>query len=80
MTAHWEHQLHDMADKKCAYQPFMAALEQQVTALMEQVKVSDVPPSLRSLTSPEFKPRAKKRSYAKKSTSAKPKAAPKRKS
>ncbi len=80
MTAHWEHQLHDMADRKCAYQPFMAALEQQVTALMEQVKVSDVPPSLRSLTSPEFKPRAKKRSYAKKSTSAKPKAAPKRKS
>jgi DNA topoisomerase IA len=47
MTAHWEHQLHDMADRKCAYQPFMAALEQQVTALMEQVKVSDVPPSLR---------------------------------
>ncbi|PSU62592.1 DNA topoisomerase III [Photobacterium phosphoreum] len=80
MTAHWEHQLHDMADRKCAYQPFMAALEQQVTALMEQVKVSDVPPSLRSLTSPEFKPRVKKRSYAKKSTSAKPKAAPKRKS
>ena len=71
MTAHWEHQLHDMADKKCAYQPFMAALEQQVTALMEQVKVSEVPPSLRSLTSPEFTPRTKKRSYAKKSTAAK---------
>ncbi|PSU22856.1 DNA topoisomerase III [Photobacterium kishitanii] len=80
MTAHWEHQLHDMAERKCAYQPFMAALEQQVTALMEQVKVSEVPPSLRSLTSPEFKPRAKKRSYAKKGTSAKTKSVPKSKS
>ncbi|WP_305845683.1 DNA topoisomerase III [Photobacterium kishitanii] len=80
MTAHWEHQLHDMAERKCAYQPFMAALEQQVTALMEQVKVSEVPPSLRSLTSPEFKPRAKKRSYAKKGASAKTKSVPKSKS
>ncbi|PSW21040.1 DNA topoisomerase III [Photobacterium sanctipauli] len=74
MTAHWEHQLQDMADKKCAYKPFMDALEQQVSALMEKVKHSEVPQSLRDLKSPEpFK--GKKRRYnkggAKKSTGSK---------
>ncbi|MGF1700551.1 DNA topoisomerase III [Photobacterium makurazakiensis] len=64
MTAHWEHQLQDMADKKCAYKPFMDALEQQVASLMEKVKHSDVPQSLRDLKSPEpFK--GKKRRYTK---------------
>ena len=53
MTAHWEHQLQDMADKKCAYKPFMDALEVQVTQLMEKVKTSEVPQSLRDLKSPE---------------------------
>jgi len=43
MTAHWEHQLQDMADKKCAYQPFMDALQQQVSQLIEKVKYSEVP-------------------------------------
>ncbi|MGF1683362.1 DNA topoisomerase III [Photobacterium minamisatsumaniensis] len=64
MTAHWEHQLQDMADKKCAYKPFMDTLEQQVVSLMEKVKHSDVPQSLRDLKSPEpFK--GKKRRYTK---------------
>ena len=70
MTAHWEHQLQDMADKKCAYQPFMAALETQVHRLMTQVQTSEVPRSLLSLTSPEpFK--GKKGRYSKKGGSAK---------
>lgn len=70
MTAHWEHQLHDMAEKKCAYQPFMDALESQVSRLMEKVKTSDVPQSLRDLKSPEpFK--SKKGRYSKKAGGAK---------
>ncbi|MDV5170522.1 DNA topoisomerase III [Photobacterium rosenbergii] len=62
MTAHWEHQLQDMADKKCAYKPFMDALEVQVAQLMEKVKTSEVPQSLRDLKSPEP---FKKRRYSK---------------
>ncbi|MDX1303747.1 DNA topoisomerase III [Photobacterium sp.] len=61
MTAHWEHQLQDMADKKCAYQPFMDALQQQVHQLMDKVKYSDVPISLRELKSPEPRQAGKKR-------------------
>ncbi|OAN13613.1 DNA topoisomerase III [Photobacterium jeanii] len=73
MTAHWEHQLQDMAEKKCAYQPFMDALQERVQSLMEKVKHSEVPPSLRSLKSPEFKKGGgKKRRYTKrKSTKSK---------
>ncbi|STO58031.1 DNA topoisomerase 3 [Grimontia hollisae] len=49
MTAHWERQLQDMAEKKGAYQPFMAALESELTMLMETVRLGPVPDSLRSL-------------------------------
>ncbi len=49
MTAHWEHQLQAMADKKQAYLPFMQALQQRIASLMEQVKTSPIPDSLRSL-------------------------------
>ncbi|MCM0147492.1 DNA topoisomerase III [Photobacterium galatheae] len=49
MTAHWEHQLQDMADRKCAYQPFMTALQQQIQQMMDSVKQGEVPPSLRGL-------------------------------
>ncbi|KLV03896.1 DNA topoisomerase III [Photobacterium aquae] len=66
MTAHWEHQLQDMADRKCAYSPFMAALESQVTALMDKVKNSEIPPSLRDLKSLE--PAKGARRYRKSST------------
>jgi DNA topoisomerase III len=65
MTAHWEHQLQDMADKKCAYQPFMDALQQQVGQLMDKVKYSEVPESLRQLKSPEPRKPMKKRRYTK---------------
>ncbi|HIF9177254.1 TPA: DNA topoisomerase III [Photobacterium damselae] len=68
MTAHWEHQLQDMAERNYAYQPFMAALTTQVTQLMEKVKTCEVPESLRSLTSPEPKKGfGKKRNYSRKS-------------
>ena len=65
MTAHWEHQLQDMAEKKCAYQPFMDALQERVQQIMEKVKHSEVPPSLRELKSPEPFKGGKKRRYSK---------------
>uniref|UniRef100_A0A5Q0TD86 DNA topoisomerase 3 n=1 Tax=Vibrio algicola TaxID=2662262 RepID=A0A5Q0TD86_9VIBR len=71
MTAHWEHQLQAMAEKQQPYAPFMHALEQQIANLMQQVKTSGVPESLRSLPKvdkPAFK---RKRSFAKKSTPSK---------
>ncbi len=49
MTAHWEYQLQAMAEKNQAYQPFMQGLEQSVTALMNGVKSSPVPESLKGL-------------------------------
>ncbi|MCW8328330.1 DNA topoisomerase III [Photobacterium sp. SDRW27] len=65
MTAHWEHQLQEMAEKKCAYQPFMEALQSQVQQMMDNVKHSEVPPSLRELKSPEPFKGGKKRRYSK---------------
>jgi len=65
MTAHWEHQLQDMAEKKCAYQPFMEALQSQVQQIMDKVKHSEVPPSLRELKSPEPFKGGKKRRFSK---------------
>ncbi|MCG7585387.1 DNA topoisomerase III [Photobacterium sp. OFAV2-7] len=67
MTAHWEHQLQDMAEKKCAYQPFMDALQERVQQIMEKVKHSEIPPSLRELKSPEPFKGGKKRRYSKSS-------------
>ncbi|EOD77969.1 DNA topoisomerase III [Grimontia indica] len=49
MTAQWERQLHDMAEKKGAYQPFMTALESELNVLMQTVRHGSVPDSLRSL-------------------------------
>ncbi len=49
MTAHWEHQLQAMAERGQAYQPFMQALQLRINNLMEQVKYSPVPDSLKSL-------------------------------
>ncbi len=65
MTAHWEHQLQDMAEKKCAYQPFMEALQSQVQQIMDKVQHSEVPPSLRELKSPEPFKGGKKRRFSK---------------
>lgn len=49
MTAQWERQLHDMAEKKSAYQPFMGELELELKSLMEEVRKGPLPESLRSL-------------------------------
>lgn len=49
MTAHWEHQLQAMAEKKQPYAPFMHSLQGQIEGLIEQVKLSPVPESLRHL-------------------------------
>ena len=69
MTAHWEHQLQAMAERGQAYQPFMHALEQRMSELMDHVKQGPVPDSLRSLPKverPAFK--RKRRSYSKTGT------------
>lgn len=49
MTAHWEHQLQAMAEKQQPYRPFMNDLEQKIDGLMQQIKTSGIPDSLRSL-------------------------------
>ncbi|SHO55934.1 DNA topoisomerase III [Vibrio quintilis] len=49
MTAHWEHQLQDMAEKKQSYQPFMQALTEQIKAMMNGVQTSPLPESLKSM-------------------------------
>lgn len=67
MTAHWEHQLHAMAEKKYSYTPFMAELEQRVIEMMVNVQNSAVPDSLRSLSSPK-QPAYKKRKSGYKKT------------
>ncbi|WP_407332614.1 DNA topoisomerase III [Enterovibrio sp. 27052020O] len=51
MTAHWERQLQDMAEKKGSYQPFMSALESELLDLMNVVRNGPTPESLRSLPS-----------------------------
>ncbi|WGK80622.1 DNA topoisomerase III [Vibrio aestuarianus] len=62
MTAHWEHQLHAMAERGQAYQPFMQVLQERITHIMEQAKSGPVPESLRSL--PKVERPAFKRSHA----------------
>ncbi len=49
MTAIWESQLQGMAEKTQSYQPFISKLVDDVTSLVEQVKVSPVPQSLQQL-------------------------------
>ncbi|MFW7523191.1 DNA topoisomerase III [Vibrio ostreicida] len=64
MTAHWEHQLQDMAEKNQPYQPFMQALHDKIDGLMHQVKTGPVPASLRELPKverPSFKRKRKSR-------------------
>lgn len=70
MTAHWEHQLHAMAERGQAYQPFMQVLQERITHIMEQAKSGPVPDSLRSLPKverPAFK-RSRTRRKAKTAT------------
>lgn len=49
MTADWERQLQDMADRQCAYHPFMQALTDKVAGLIDSVKTSPPPASLQGL-------------------------------
>lgn len=49
MTAIWEHQLQAMVEKQQSYQPFIASLVADVSALVEQVKQAPVPLSLQHL-------------------------------
>ncbi|WP_087019168.1 DNA topoisomerase III [Thaumasiovibrio subtropicus] len=63
MTAHWEHQLQDIAEKRGAYQPFMAALTTQIGEFMHTAQHDAVPASLYSLPEvkrPAFKKRNRK--------------------
>ncbi|MDW6001432.1 DNA topoisomerase III [Vibrio mangrovi] len=60
MTAHWEHQLQDMAEKNQAYQPFMETLTRQIDDLMQRVKTSPLPDSLRSLPQPAKRSRTRR--------------------
>lgn len=64
MTAHWEHQLQAMAEKQQPYAPFMQSLQTQIDTLIQQIKVSPVPESLRHLPAVK-RPAYKKRSSTK---------------
>ncbi|WP_136681229.1 DNA topoisomerase III [Neptunomonas sp. XY-337] len=66
MTAHWEHQLHSMAERGYAYQPFMDGLVKQVETIVVQLKAGDVPESLRHLPAVEPKNSKRKRRATKK--------------
>lgn len=63
MTAHWEHQLQAMAEKQQPYAPFMQSLQSQIDTLIQQIKDSPVPESLRHL------PAVKKQVYKKRGVS-----------
>jgi DNA topoisomerase-3 len=52
MTAHWERQLGDIAEKKAPYRPFMDALERNVCELMETAKTCEIPSSLKGIKAP----------------------------
>ncbi|UJF19859.1 DNA topoisomerase III [Vibrio sp. SS-MA-C1-2] len=43
MTAHWEHQLQDITDKKCAYAPFIDNLTLKLNGMISNVKSNPVP-------------------------------------
>ncbi|MCG9581890.1 DNA topoisomerase III [Vibrio tubiashii] len=69
MTANWEHQLQGMAERNQAYQPFIHSLQQRIDGLMHQVRIGEVPESLRHLPKverPAYK--RKKGGYRKKSS------------
>ncbi|MFD2177288.1 DNA topoisomerase III [Veronia pacifica] len=49
MTAHWERQLHDMAERKCPYKAFMQILEKEISEIMDTVKSQPIPHALKNL-------------------------------
>ncbi len=52
MTAHWERQLGDIANRQATYKPFMEALERSIVELMDAAKSCEVPDSLKGLKAP----------------------------
>lgn len=49
MTAHWERQLGDIAERQQGYGPFMGDLDTRLAALIQQAQKGGVPTSLRNL-------------------------------
>lgn len=66
MTAHWEHQLQAMAEKKQSYGPFMSTLEQQISGLIEQVQSGGIPEALRHLPKVDGNKKWKRKKVTKK--------------
>ncbi len=52
MTARWESELQDMAQKRVGYAPFMAALEQQIAQMVEGARTAPPPAALAGLPAP----------------------------
>ncbi|WP_345315863.1 DNA topoisomerase III [Ferrimonas gelatinilytica] len=52
MTARWESQLQEMAQKRVAYGPFMVALEQQIAQMVEAARTASPPTSLSGIPAP----------------------------
>ena len=57
MTAHWERQLADMSQDKALYAPFMGALQERDTELMQSAKSCEVPVRLFGVKAPTKKKR-----------------------
>ena len=51
MTAHWESKLTAISEKQCRYSDFMQPLEQQLYAMIEQVRHASPPAAMRVLAS-----------------------------
>lgn len=68
MTAHWERQLADIADRQQGYGPFMGDLDARLAALIQQAKEGGVPPSLRNLPAVKRRKPVRRRTRSAKKT------------
>lgn len=72
MTAHWEHQLQQMAERKYSYEPFMLALQDKLQHLVADVRVAGVPNAIAELKNVPVKRRGTgRRKYKRKSVAKK---------
>ncbi|ORT49436.1 DNA topoisomerase III [Vibrio sp. qd031] len=67
MTAHWEHQLQNIVEKKESYNHFMLPLTQSLQALIDQSSNGAIPESLRNLPPAKATFRKKRSTYRKRS-------------
>ena len=67
MTAHWEHQLQNIVEKKESYSHFMLPLTQSLQALIDQSSNGAIPESLRNLPPAKATFRKKRSTYRKRS-------------